>query len=307
MKTLVLLITAATTRMLAFSEDAPKPFDPAKGHTNGLGMRFVPLQPQDATVLFSIYETRVKDFRAFVRETGYVHTREKANSFSRMWSLDKDGDKQRGYSWENPGFAQTEDHPVVGVSWNDAMAFCEWLTLRERAARRLPGNWKYRLPTDHEWSVAVGLKEDPNKSPWEKDTKILEYPWGKNSQGRLPRHLGNYPVPPTGFGNYAGGEIDYRHFPEIVTIIADYNDGYVRTAPVGSFKPNRFGIYDLSGNVWELCQDQYAPLNEQRVKRGSSWMESSALLSSFRLRMHSDLRDDRTGFRCVAGISSRDR
>jgi len=91
------------------------------GHTNGLGMRFVPVP--GTTVQFSVYETRVKDFRVFVRETGYVHMRETADPLSRMWSLDRDGNKQRGHSWENPGFAQTDDHPVVGVNWYDAKAF----------------------------------------------------------------------------------------------------------------------------------------------------------------------------------------
>jgi hypothetical protein len=68
---------------------------------------------------------------------------------------------------EDPGFeqTQTDDDPVVGVSWYDAKAFCEWLTLRERAAGRLPPDREYRLPTDNEWSVAVGLNEDPAKSP----------------------------------------------------------------------------------------------------------------------------------------------
>ena len=62
-------------------------FDGA-GYTNGLGMRFVPLP--GTQVLFSKYETRVKDFRAFVEETGYVHMRETEDEDSRMWSMDRD-------------------------------------------------------------------------------------------------------------------------------------------------------------------------------------------------------------------------
>jgi hypothetical protein len=178
-------------------------FDPA-GYTNGLGMRFVPVP--GTQVLFSVYETRVKDFRAFVEETGYVHMRETEDDYSRMWSLDHDGEKQRGHSWEDPGFGQTGEHPVVGVSWYDAKAFCEWLTLRERAAGRLPSDREYRLPADHEWSVAVGISEDPARSLEEKDGEIKDaYPWGEWPEGKPPSQEA---------GNYAGTEADDGHWPE---------------------------------------------------------------------------------------------
>ena len=132
--------------------------------------------------------------------------RETEDEDSRMWSLDRDGEKQRGHSWEDPGFDQTDDHPAVGVSWYDAKAFCEWLTLRERAAGRLPSDREYRLPTDHEWSVAVGLEEDPAKSPGEKDGEITDaYPWGKWPDGQPP---------PQGAGNYAGAEVEGGHWPD---------------------------------------------------------------------------------------------
>ncbi len=90
--------------------------------TAALPMRFVPVP--GTAVQFSIYETRVRDFRAFMRETGYVHMRESSVPDSRMMTIDKDGSKARGHTWDEPGFPQTEDHPVVGVSWQDAKAFC---------------------------------------------------------------------------------------------------------------------------------------------------------------------------------------
>jgi len=276
------------------SADEAKALDLAQPHTNGLGMRFVPVVGMK--VLFSVYQTRVRDFRAFVEESGYVHMRETADSDSRMWSLDRDGYKQRGHSWENPGFKQTEEHPVVGVSWYDAKAFCEWLTARERAAGRLPAGCAYRLPTDHEWSVAVGLvEEDEQKTPEQKDGVIKDrYPWGRE-----------WP-PPAGAGNYAGEEADDGHWPANFPTIQGYKDGYARTAPAGSFKPNRHGLYDLGSNVMEWCEDLYKPGDPYRVLRGASWDTDDRvyLLSSLRLSVQPAYRIDDYGFRCVVGSSS---
>lgn len=199
----ILLLLSVLAAAVACAGENPPPPGASALLTNGLGMRFVPIKGSNA--LLSIYQTRVKDYRVFIRESGYVHMRETTGSHSRMWSLDHDGNKQRGHSWENPGFAQTEDHPVVGVSWYDAKAFCEWLTARERAAGRLPANREYRLPTDAEWSVAVGLdEEDPKKTPEEKDSQIKDkYPWGTD-----------YP-PPAQAGNYAGTEANDGHWPAV--------------------------------------------------------------------------------------------
>jgi formylglycine-generating enzyme required for sulfatase activity len=289
-----LLTILALIAGVAHSADAPKPFDPAQPHENGLGMRFVPVP--GTQVQFCIWQTRVRDFRAFIRESGYVHMRETKDSVSRMWSLDKDGSKQRGHSWENPGFKQMEDHPVVGVSWHDAKAFCEWLTVREHAAGWLPAGWEYRLPTDHEWSVAVGLtEEDPKKTPEEKDGKIDDkFPWGTE-----------WP-PRAGAGNYAGEEVDDGHWPSNLSVPKGYKDGYPRTSPVGSFKPNAHGLYDMGGNVWQWCEDEYRPGAGNRVLRGASWghVDRDGLLSSCRFNELPGDRDVIYGFRCVVGASS---
>jgi heme-degrading monooxygenase HmoA len=84
---------------------------------NSLGMKFVSVA--STQVLFSVWDTRVRDFETFVKSTGYDATGD-------MLSLGEDGYKQRGATWKEPGFSQGANHPVVGVSWNDAEEFCKW-------------------------------------------------------------------------------------------------------------------------------------------------------------------------------------
>jgi hypothetical protein len=247
---------------------------------NSLGMKFVLVA--DTEVLFSIWDTRVEDFRAFVKESRYDATGE-------MWALSKDGWTQWGATWESPGFKQGSDHPVVGVSWNDAKAFCAWLTKKEQAAGRLPSEMVYRLPTDEEWSVAVGLSQESGDTPEDKSAKVLGYPWGKQ-----------WP-PPKGAGNYAGEEArsDWG-------VIRGYNDGWPCTSPVGSFQANKFGLYDMGGNVAQWCEDWYDSSQTFRVLRGGSWSSGKAeyLLSSDRASNTPENRSANHGFRCVIAAGS---
>lgn len=112
-------------------------------------MKFVPVPimggpTKGKRVLFSIWDTRVQDYGAFVTETKH--------------------------DWPKASFKQEPAHPAVNVSWDDAQAFCNWLTAHERKAGKLGAKECYRLPTDHEWSCAVGIGEqdDAAKSPKEK-------------------------------------------------------------------------------------------------------------------------------------------
>jgi formylglycine-generating enzyme required for sulfatase activity len=120
--------------------------------TNSLGMVFVPVPETD--VKFSIWETRVQDFAAFVDASGYQAGRT-------MYGHRRDGWKERNSDWRKPGFVQAADHPVVGVNWDDAQAFCRWLTAKEQSDGKLDHNRQYRLPTDAEWSQAVGTDKFP--------------------------------------------------------------------------------------------------------------------------------------------------
>lgn len=138
-------------------------------------------------------------------------------------------------------------HPVIYVSSQDAMKFCQWLSARERR--------KYRLPTEAEWEYAA------------KGSDTRKYPWG-NYEGR--GNLANFADKNTVFA-WSDREIDC---------------GYAETSPVGAFPlgASPFGIEDMAGNVWEWCVDYYEPyrggekLNPRgptagtkRVYRGGSW------------------------------------
>jgi len=206
---------------------------------NSLGMKFVPVPGVPG--LLSIWETRLRDFNAYVAEIGRAPG-------NHMLSIDAaNAWKENGHSWRNPEFEQSPDHPVVGVSWNEAVAFCDWLTTRERAAGWIATNQGYRLPTAAEFQQAAGASR---------------FVWGDA-----------WP-PPKGAGNFAGEEIQTRLPPH--PFISGYNDGYSGTAPVGSFAPNSLGLFDLAGNVCELCGDLDP---NDRARRpwlaGGSWQDST--------------------------------
>jgi len=249
------------------SKDAP--------FINSLGMKFVPVPGTE--VLFSVWLTRVQDFEAFVKETGH-------NATEGMFSFRTNEWKRRGDSWKSPGFTQSPQHPVCGVSWDDAQAFAQWLTGKERGAGMLKAGQSYRLPQDWEWSVAAGLSEPRDGTPGAKDMKIPNvYPWGTQ-----------WP-PPNGAGNYAGEEVRGADWAPNRGYIENYRDGYARTSPVGSFGANAFGLYDMGGNLRQWCEDFYVETQTSRALRGSSWFNaiSQALWLSDR---SSSAPTDRTGF-----------
>src|SRR5262249_32353167 len=122
------------------------------------------------------------------------------------------------WSW---GFAgQTQKHPVVNVTWNDAIAFCDWLSTKE--------NKRYRLPTEAQWEYAA------------RAGSTTRYYFGNN-----PEVLANY----ENLQDATAAE-KYNWTNGIAA-----RDGFAETSPVASFRPNPFGLYDMLGNVEEWCQD----------------------------------------------------
>jgi serine/threonine protein kinase len=224
---------------------------------NSLGMEFVPVP--GTRVLFCRWETRRKDFEAFVARSGYDMSKGEA-----AFTVESDGWKQAGGDWRDPHFQQSDDEPVVCVSWEDAQAFCAWLSKVE--GRR------YRLPTDHEWSCAAGIgdREDARVVAKDKDGKVAGvYPWGTQ-----------WP-PPEGAGNYA--DTTRKQIRPEFPAIEEYRDGFANMAPAGRFAVNPLGIYDLGGNVLEWCEDWHEN-HESRVLRGGSFCsyERDRMLTSSR-------------------------
>ncbi len=253
----------------------PQPGQPWK---NSLDMRYASV----GGIWMAVTETRVRDFEAFVLARGYDAT-------GGMYSLQRDGFKDHRHTWQNPGFPQSPEHPVVGVSWDDAKYFCDWLTAKERAEGALTAAQFYRLPTDREWSEAAGLPSENGMTPEERSGKVKGvYPWGKT-----------WP-PPDHAGNYAGTEAQ-PGAPEHWAVAAGFRDAFPRTCAVSGQVPNGLGISDLGGNVWEWCADAFNKTSKWRVLRGGAWTTSRAeeMLASFRRPADPSFRHDDIGFRCV--------
>lgn len=162
-------------------------------------------------------------------------------------------------------------HPVVQISWLDAVRYCNWLSMKEnlQLAYRILANDKvewiqnasgYRLPTESEWAWVARQPEGG---------KPLIYSWGNKNFANPQDRLGN-------FAEKDAGTQVLRDLP------ISYRDGFRGTAPVGQFAANLLGLFDLAGNVSEWVYDNYSltpgnnysgPVNAspQKIIRGSSW------------------------------------
>ena len=226
---------------------------------------------------FALGRTEVTrgQFAAFVNATGY---RPEDGCYTWTGST---FEFDRSRNWQDPGFTQTDLHPAVCVSWNDARAFAAWLTVTT--------GQPYRLPSEAEWEYAARA-----------GTTTVRY-WGDDPSNELGCKFAN-----------VGDRSAKEKFTDWT--VFDCDDGQIFTSPVASYLPNAFGGYDLLGNVFEWLQDCYegsydgAPFEgiqsldkngcPERVLRGGSWYGFPRFLrSALRSRSAPDDRYDVLGFR----------
>ena len=238
--------------------------------TNSIGMKFVPLG-DDEDLMVCIWETRSVDFEKFKSSREYQE--------SELSELD-------------PPIAINEDGsvPVSNLNRAECLLFCDWLTKKELGSRLKEGN-HYRLPTDEEWSRMAELVEF-SEQPNIRESEIANdglYPWGFE-----------WP-PPEKVGNYADITAADGEYTPIDESISDYDDGYELLAPVGKFKPNELGIFDLGGNVREWVSDQYKEGEIFGVLRGGGFKSYQAnhLELRFRDAVEPEERGITNGFRVV--------
>ena len=236
---------------------------------NSLGLSFRPISP---TLLAGVSEVRVADYHAFVATTG-----------SPMPAP--------------TDFAQEAHHPVVGVSRADAEHFAHWLTTQEREAGIIGPTDEYRLPTDEEWSILVGIKEEKGKSPYER---------AQQARSSLLPHFswGTQWPPPPGTGNFSDTSALPYVSPQYT--IEHYSDQFPFLAPVGSFAPNALGMYDLIGNVQEWVSDEYGgpagfAFRHYGVTRGGDYtsFRPAQLSTGIRTPRPVDYRSPTVGFRLI--------
>ena len=231
------------------------------------------------------------EFLEFVQATGYQTLAERLGD-SYVFHLLLPEEKRENYpyvtgspwwkvvpnaNWAHPfgegsSIEGIEDHPVVHIALEDAIAFCKWANLQ--------------LPTEVQWEYAA------------RAMSTSTYPWGEDL------------VPESGYrANTWQGD-----FPNV----NDALDGFVGTAPVYSFEPNDFGLYQMIGNVWEWCSHPRGivlPLVEERISldsikpsgefaiRGGSFLCHCSYCNRYRVAARNGAFVTSTtshmGFRCV--------
>jgi sulfatase modifying factor 1 len=226
------------------------------------------------------YAVTKGEFSAFVQETN----RETAGCWVFMsgnFSLGKN------LSWQDPGFKQPDKDPVVCVSFEDAESYVRWLSKKT--------GHRYRLPSEAEWEYA------------ERAGSTTARFWEDRQSACLYANAADLTA------------AEALKWSTDEKTVFQCNDGYVFTAPVGSFRPNAFGLHDMLGNAWQWTQDcghldyQGAPSDgsawvsgqcQYRVLRGSSWRGNPPnVRSAYRLIYDATIRQDMSGFRVIRDLT----
>ncbi|MHB8448482.1 MAG: SUMF1/EgtB/PvdO family nonheme iron enzyme [Rudaea sp.] len=233
-------------------------------------------------------DVSVGEFRIFIDDSGYATDAEKTGASS---VYDEDSGRiidRRGITWRDDylGHAAADDLPVIHVSWNDAIAYVQWLSARTGK--------HYRLPSEAEFEYAL------------RAGSTTRYPWGDGN-------------PPHVTDNFTGDGDRSPHLKRSwAKAFRHYDDGYWGPAPIGKFPPNAFGLIDMDGNVSEWVADCWhdnytrAPADSsawmnpgcaEHVIRGGSWGSApDQVRSAYRLSAPSDTRSARVGIRVARDL-----
>ncbi|MDR0502842.1 MAG: SUMF1/EgtB/PvdO family nonheme iron enzyme [Treponema sp.] len=236
------------------------------------------------------YPVTITNFWYFANETEYL-TEAEITKTGNIYN-NKNWEKKEDASWKYSYMNQVNSHPVVMVNWNDAFRYCNWLSEQEglvpaysMSGKNVTMNMNvngYRLPTEAEWEYAC------------RAGTTTPFSTGDNITTAEANYNGNFPYTPV---NTKGTNRE-------------------RTTPVGSFKPNEWGLYDMHGNVFEMCWDIYGNYSNEletnptgpssgsrRVIRGGSWVsEGKELRSAARSNAGSSFSSNAMGFRIVRSI-----
>ena len=168
--------------------------------------------------------------------------------------IERDGKPSWGYQdgkliesnrfrpWAPLAWKPEMDHPVIYVSWNDAVAFCEWLSKKEGKT--------YRLPTEAEWEYSCRAGTSSRYHFGDDQEELIRFAnvADKDRQNESEKNGGKAVI---AMFDKDGKKTD----TDIPYPFLSRRDGYAWTAPVGKFRPNAFGLYDMHGNAWEWCSD----------------------------------------------------
>jgi serine/threonine protein kinase len=230
---LVLFLLFIIAILIFRPKDTPPTSAPTT-FTNSIAQTY--LTVPGLTGMVSAWETQVRDYQAFINDTGDPDAISLPPEFLK---------------WDQPGFPQNPSHPVVHVSPEDANRFARWLTRRERLLGLITPQQEYRLPTRNEFEIFSGLQASGRPG-----LKPTVYPWG------------DFWPPHPGSGNFA--DESALAAASAFFIIEEYDDGFPYTAPGGRALPLPNGLYDVGGNVWEITQDIKEGWTEY-YRQGGGW------------------------------------
>jgi formylglycine-generating enzyme required for sulfatase activity len=188
------------------------------------------------------YEVTLNEFLTFYHAANYKLEAERDGKPS--WGYDKEGrlvKSDRFRPWDPVGWKIEMNHPVIYVTWNDAMAFCEWLSKKEGQT--------YRLPTEAEWEYAC--RAGSTSRYYFGDNPEELYRFANVADSSRKALSPNVFIEPF--------DKDLKKPDEAAKVpFLPHGDDYPWTSPVGKFQPNAFGLNDMHGNALEWCSDWYA-------------------------------------------------